>query len=111
MVFPVPQIHEELVDSVQIIPRAERIWCIFKAEEYREVVTVTPMEISPERALTTPPVPQVAEENLEVIKVTVGHVELAVSSGEAGSSCSGANSTTSDAATAAAPVGLQSFAP
>ena len=38
---PVPQINEEIVDRVQSTPRVvpqECIWCIFEAEEYREVV-------------------------------------------------------------------------
>ena len=47
----VPQINEEIVESVQTIPRVipqERIWCIFEAEEYREVVKVTPPELGSE---------------------------------------------------------------
>ena len=71
---PVPQINEEIVESVQTVPRVipqERIWCIFEAEEYREVVKVTPPELGSEHIvekIADLSVPWVVKENLDVIK-------------------------------------------
>ena len=67
---PVPQIFEEIVDSVQAIPRVvpqERTWCIFEAEEYREVVKVTPPELRSGRIvekIDDLTVPRFVKENL-----------------------------------------------
>ena len=114
--IPVPQIHEELVDSAQIIPQ-ERIWCMFEefddlaqiAMNIPEVVETIPQECIAERILeqiVDAPVPQnlgritvpgsqiqegFAEVNRPISqdRTSMLHVELAESSGEVGSSWSG----------------------
>ena len=63
------KIHEEIVESVHV-SLFKRIWCIFEAELYREVVKVTSPELGSERIvekIDDLSLPQVVQENLDVI--------------------------------------------